>query len=47
MQVVEDLVGKLLIEVGLRVPTGVEILAQRGGEALESARHFKIGAICH
>ena len=45
VQVVKDLLGKLLIETGLRAPTGVEILAQRGGETLESTRHFKIGAI--
>ena len=46
VQVVKDLLGKLLVEAGLRAPTGVEILAQRGGETLGSAGHFKIGAIC-
>ena len=47
VQVVEDLLGKLLIEAGLRAPTDVEILAQaRVGETPRSAGHFRIDAIC-
>ena len=46
VQVVKDLLRKLLIEAGLRAPTGVEILAQGGGETLGSAGHFKMDAIC-